>query len=515
MDILLRLGEGARPGDGNGLRDLVKAYLGKKIDVSLTSKGAEYRITDQVSSVEIEDYRIKLNIDGFGSMLDEGMKSRVFRNKTIPDVIKEVLDKYENSYRLNLDSCRDNFEYLCQYNESDYHFLRRLVGLCGAFFYETGEELVVTVEPATDTVILDDEDLAAGCSVKVLAAPKSPKTSAVSASYDPHQLFEATIEWPRAEKTPGLLELAKEKAENDSAVTDINNIAINNESLLNSIMENRAAGVVSRIIRYRINVEHPAVQPGTVIRLNEHPYVDSDLFVTSVEIQMEGNNLFSGVAEAIPVEVVSGEYFDNDRPSPSLTPATVTDNKDSRKYGRVEVEFPWDRQNRVWARVVVPAARESGGAAWTPAIGDEVLVGFELGEISRPVVLGSLYNSSTIPSFDTDNGTEEYLLAKTSAGNEVRIIDSPGKEEIRVVMRENKNEIRMNLKDKPEISIRSLDGTFSIEAGRINIKADEEITLEGRSISLKGKESFDARANNIGIKGDSEVDIKSGLIRLN
>ena len=77
-----------------------------------------------------------------------------------------------------------------------------------------------------------------------------------------------------------------------------------------------------------------------------------------------------------------------------LVVAQVTNNDDPEKLGRVKVKFPAltedDESN--WARVAAPGAGPSRGMQWLPEINDEVLVGFELGDTNRPVVLGGLWN---------------------------------------------------------------------------------------------------------------------------
>jgi len=69
------------------------------------------------------------------------------------------------------------------------------------------------------------------------------------------------------------------------------------------------------------------------------------------------------------------------------------------KYGRVKVQFHWDRQGDTscWIRVAQPLSGTGRGAFWLPEVDDEVLVAFENGDPDRPYVLGTLFNPRRLP----------------------------------------------------------------------------------------------------------------------
>ncbi|MEU9760064.1 VgrG-related protein [Streptomyces sp. NPDC001834] len=82
-----------------------------------------------------------------------------------------------------------------------------------------------------------------------------------------------------------------------------------------------------------------------------------------------------------------------------LVNGTVTDTQDPEGSGRVKVRFPWlsDEYASDWARTA-QSGGTSGGEAFIPEVGDEVLVGFEHGHLDRPYVLAGLYNGKDRPS---------------------------------------------------------------------------------------------------------------------
>jgi type VI secretion system secreted protein VgrG len=72
------------------------------------------------------------------------------------------------------------------------------------------------------------------------------------------------------------------------------------------------------------------------------------------------------------------------------------------KFGRVQVNFPWDRSAKgdsCWVRVAQSWAGNGWGACFWPRVGHEVVVAFEEGDPDRPVIVGSVYNGANMPPF--------------------------------------------------------------------------------------------------------------------
>ncbi len=75
------------------------------------------------------------------------------------------------------------------------------------------------------------------------------------------------------------------------------------------------------------------------------------------------------------------------------------------KYGRVKVQFHWDREGArdqnasCWIRVAQPHA--GAGSPFLPRVGWEVVVSFEEGDPDQPIILGSVYNAEHLPPATT------------------------------------------------------------------------------------------------------------------
>jgi len=83
-------------------------------------------------------------------------------------------------------------------------------------------------------------------------------------------------------------------------------------------------------------------------------------------------------------------------------PAVVIDNVDPDNLGRIKVRLPQmhtsgKRGYEAWARVATLMAGKNRGSWFIPDANDEVLVVFEAGDVTRPYVIGSMWNGTSSP----------------------------------------------------------------------------------------------------------------------
>ncbi|HEY2588574.1 MAG TPA: type VI secretion system tip protein TssI/VgrG [Tepidisphaeraceae bacterium] len=111
------------------------------------------------------------------------------------------------------------------------------------------------------------------------------------------------------------------------------------------------------------------------------------------------------------------------------------------KYGRVKVQFPWDRYGKAnedsscWIRVAQPWAGKAYGVFHLPRVGQEVVVEYLEGDPDRPLVVGSVHNAETVVPYPLPgNKTVSTIKSNTSKGgagfNEIRFEDKKGNEQI-------------------------------------------------------------------------------------
>ncbi len=113
------------------------------------------------------------------------------------------------------------------------------------------------------------------------------------------------------------------------------------------------------------------------------------------------------------------------------------------KYGRVKVQFHWDREGKMnensscWVRVSYPWAGKGWGGLNIPRIGQEVIVDFLEGDPDQPIIIGRVYNAQQMPPFGLPAGAvvSGFKSNSTKGGggyNEVSLNDTKGTELIQV-----------------------------------------------------------------------------------
>ncbi|MCI0379997.1 MAG: type VI secretion system tip protein VgrG [Gemmataceae bacterium] len=125
---------------------------------------------------------------------------------------------------------------------------------------------------------------------------------------------------------------------------------------------------------------------------------------------------------------------------------------DTDKYGRVKVQFHWDREGKknqdssCWVRVATPWAGKQWGMIHIPRIGQEVIVDFLEGDPDQPIIIGSVYNAELMPPYNlpdkkTQSGVKSRSSLKGSPDNfnEIRFEDLKGNEQILIHAEKNQD----------------------------------------------------------------------------
>lgn len=171
---------------------------------------------------------------------------------------------------------------------------------------------------------------------------------------------------------------------------------------------------------------NPEIRPGKAIRLLELGKYSGKYYVT------ESRHIFT--QRVYTTEFSIRGLRDNDllsilSPQPRLQPGQtlligiVSNNKDPKKWGRVRVKFPTLTEDHEsdWARVVAIGAGANRGFDCLPEVNDEVLVGFEHGDIHRPFVIGGIWNGKDAPPTQVDesvvDGKVRLRTIKTRTGH--------------------------------------------------------------------------------------------------
>ncbi len=121
-------------------------------------------------------------------------------------------------------------------------------------------------------------------------------------------------------------------------------------------------------------------------------------------------------------------------------------------YGRVRVQFHWDREGQyddrssAWVRVASVWAGSRFGFMSIPRVGQEVIVQFLDGNPDRPLITGRVYNEKNMPPWDLPaNKTQTGILTRSSQGggydnaNAIRFEDKQGAEQLWIHAEKNQD----------------------------------------------------------------------------
>jgi uncharacterized protein involved in type VI secretion and phage assembly len=184
----------------------------------------------------------------------------------------------------------------------------------------------------------------------------------------------------------------------------------------------------------------------------------------------------------------------------SLAVGVVTQNDDPKKLGRIRVKYPalGNDVEGWWARVAAPGAAKDRGLLMLPVPGDEVVVGFENGDVRRPYVLGSLWNGTGLPGKLAHTDGSMALRSEHKAS-------LTAKEDM--ALKSEDGAIAVAAKDKVVVST---DADVTVEAkGKITQKATGQLGIEARQVAIK------AGGGSVTIEGASQIEIKVGGASIN
>jgi type VI secretion system secreted protein VgrG len=189
------------------------------------------------------------------------------------------------------------------------------------------------------------------------------------------------------------------------------------------------------------------------------------------------------------------------------------------KYGRVKVQFFWDRRGKkddkssCWVRVSTVWAGKGWGVINTPRIGQEVLVAFLNGDPEDPIIVGRVYNAEQMPPYALPgNKTQSGIKTRSTLGgtpdnfNEIRFEDKKGSEEVYIHAEKDKKEVVENN------NAETIGANENINVGKdqsLTVGGEQQITIaKNRSESVGGDETVSVAKNRSEtVGGDESVNI--------
>jgi type VI secretion system secreted protein VgrG len=166
------------------------------------------------------------------------------------------------------------------------------------------------------------------------------------------------------------------------------------------------------------------------------------------------------------------------------------------EYGRVRVQFPWDREGKnddsssCWIRVSQGWAGTGFGMVLLPRIGQEVLVGFLEGDPDQPIIVGRVYNAvENVPYVLPEHKTRSTWKSESSPGgggfNEIMFEDLKGQELVWEQAEKNRRKLVKN------------DETITVSANRRKYVMKDELETTGQNrTEVTGKDRLEITRGN-------------------
>jgi type VI secretion system secreted protein VgrG len=391
------------------------------------------------------------------SFLNYFSDCRIFQNKTVPDIVEQVFkDRGFADFRFHLQGAFPQREYVVQYRETDFNFVSRLLEDEGIFYY---------FEQSQDKHIL------------VLANDKS---AFVSCPYKPQARYLPATGSNQPEDTVVSLETEFKVHSGTASLTDYdfekpgaNLFATLRGGLPGEDYDWPGKYTTkddgARYARIRLEEKEAALatfrgssncmgfECGHKFTLSGHFRDDANTCYTLTAIEHHARNTSYRAGPQDPFE-----YFNRFEAIPNAVPyrpprlarkpaihgsqTAVVAGKSGEeiwtdKYGRVKVQFFWDRQGRCdensscWIRVAQGWAGKGWGMVHIPRVGQEVVVSFLEGDPDRPIISGSVYNADqmvpyTLPEHRTKSAVKSMSSKGGGGFNEIRFEDKKGGEQL-------------------------------------------------------------------------------------
>jgi phage protein D/phage baseplate assembly protein gpV len=492
--------------------------IGKKIEVRLGAREREAPETlfkgDVVSLEPIfgaGGCSLTVNAYDRAHLLHRSRKVRVFQNQTATDIVKKVVE--ENRLEFDGEPSGEPYEFMQQDNETDWDFIWRLAERCGfefvvedtkAFFRKPGHGGTVDLEWPKSLSSFRPRMTAVQQVGAVSVYAHDPKTKqAIQVEESaPEQIAQIGI--TRAEVAGAFAEAKMHVA------TEPVKSSAEGSTLAQALLDKLANGYIAA---EGTGPGNPRVKAGVMVNVKGVGTSFSGTYrvATSTHVLRGGSTYVMKFANA-PTHTILGAVGSAGPPQPDfgaqLVLGVVTNTNDPEDMGRVRVRYPaltGDKEGG-WARIAAMSAGMERGALMLPVVGEEVLVGFEHGDTTRPYVLGSLFNGQDTPG--------DLLLHDKDGSFVVRSDTEVYSESHKAYTIKSGGPLTLTIADKVEEEY-GRDWTNTTK-GKASLTATQPFAIEGQSVSVKGKTEVTVEAPvSLTLKcGASEIQLSPAGVKI-
>ena len=451
-----------------------------------------------------------------------------WNDRTIGDVVKKLCEQAKVQLELN-PAFKETKDFICQYEESDFDFIRRLAYQYQEWMYFDGTKLIFgKPRKLADPIRLEYGTTLSSLDIGLQTLARSEQVFSYHSGADREM----------QRMTPDLA-YGHDKLSGEAFRASLGMFSkparqhalprISNETELINYMGRKQAAETAETHYITAESQVPTLRVGSVISL----YSSFLERVGNISKESLGNFIIIEITH----EVSQGSYYKNRfkaipatikaLPSPKVRMplaetqmATVLSNADPQGKGRVRVRMNWqtDGMQTGWVRVMTPDGgsskdvKSNRGFVFIPEVGDQVLLGFRHGDPARPYVMGSLFNGTTGGGGGQGNKCKSLT---TRSGSSLKLDDSDGS-----VTLHDKGGVSMNFDGGGNATTNAKSSNF-VNAGTNNVinvgngssvissDSDGNITLKGNTaITLVvGENQIKVCTSGIFINGKQQISI--------
>jgi len=397
-------------------------------------------------------------------LLKHRWNSRIFQQASTVQIIDRLLQEQEyqpDEYRFDITRNYEAHDYCVQYRESDLNFIERLLEHEGFHYYfehhEDKHVLVFSDNSVSSPYIEGDSDLPFFHSSQGALSEQhlfrfqfTEQLRPGKVSLTDYNFTRPTLQLDSADEVE--LDQAMEiydypgdflNAERGDHLTQVRLEAANRnratawaESDVNRLLPGYSFAV-SGHDRNELNneyfiarIEHECAQPQV---LEVGATTEGSKYSNKLKLVAMANP-YRPKIDRTKIPVVDGSHT-------ATVTGPVGEEIYTDEYGRVKVQFHWDREggfnehSSCWLRVSQNHAGGAFGAIFLPRIGEEVIVQFLEGNPDRPLITGRVYHGHNTPPYPLpENKTISTIKTISSKGgdgfNEIRFEDKKGEEQV-------------------------------------------------------------------------------------
>lgn len=399
------------------------------------------------------------------SSLKLNTQNRVFLNRTVPQILEEVLiaaDYTKDDFSISLNTTYPVLEFVVQYNETDYDFIIRMLARCGIFFtFESDDSKtrILFCDQSTNRPVLP------GVS-ELMYQPQTGAVRSVETIYvlspQARLMPGETILTDYNYRTPDIrLEASKSTAADQSTgITSLygDHFKTTEEGLQMATIRQQSIDVQREI--YIGETDCRGILPGFILKVSQHPNdaLNGDYLIINVThsadqgaaLEMGGSvkgSTYKNTIQMIRANVPFRPSIPDNRQLLGLFTARVETTGTKYAYlddqGRYRVRTDFDRGSAAQGeashpvRLMQPYGGNNYGMHFPLHAKTEVVLACVNGDLDRPVLVGTLSNPNTPSVVTSKNNTQNII--RTAGGNELVMDDLLKRERIELFTADRKN----------------------------------------------------------------------------